>query len=171
MSFPYVVELLDTYGILRIGSSVFCFDLEDLPVIQSRRWYVGKNGYLTSSYYYMGKRRIVRFHRIVAHARPGQRVDHKNRNRTDNRKQNLRCCSLAENNRNRGLYSTNTSGVAGVSFDKQRKRWVASITYNGKKKFIGRFYNKEDAITARLNTEIHLFGEFSPSAGKVGGAV
>lgn len=164
---PYVVELLDTHGILQIGDSAFYFDLDDLSVIQSRRWYVDKNGYLTSSYYYMGRQRIVRFHRIVAHAQPGQRVDHKNRNRSDNRKQNLRCCSLSENNRNRGLYRTNTSGVAGVSFDKRRKRWVASITYNSKKIFIGRFHDKEDAITARLNAEVHLFGEFSPQWEKV----
>lgn len=162
MSASYVVELLDTFGILQIGKSMFYFDLEDLPVIQSRRWYVDKGGYLTSSYYYMGKLRIVRFHRIVTHAQPGQRVDHKNRNRADNRKQNLRCCSLSENNRNRGLYSTNTSGVTGVSFDKRRKRWAASITYNGKRIFIGRFHSKEDAIAARFNAEIHLFREFSP---------
>lgn len=156
-----MIELFDTYGILHIGRSAFFFDIEDLPVIQSRRWYVDKDGYLTSSYYYMGKLRIVRFHRIITHAQPGQRVDHKNRNRADNRKQNLRCCSSSENNRNRGLYSTNISGVAGVHFDKKRKRWVASITYNGKRIFIGRFYSKEDAIAARINIEARLFGNFS----------
>lgn len=165
-----MVELLDTYGILHIGSLNFLFDLDDLPVIENRSWYVDKDGYLTSSYYYRGSLRIVRFHRIVAHPKPGQRVDHRNKNRADNRKQNLRCCNFSENNRNRGLYSTNTSGVAGVSFDKQRKRWVASISYNGKRKFIGRFYNKEDAIAARLDAEIHLFGEFSPQWEKIGGA-
>ena len=52
--------------------------------------------------------------------------------------------------------------LAGVSFDKQRKRWVASITHNGKRIFIGRFHDKEDAVAARLNAEVHLFGEFSP---------
>lgn len=46
-----------------------------------------------------------------------------------NRKKNLRCCERSENDRNRSLYSCNTSGVAGVYFDKQRKKWVASITY------------------------------------------
>ena len=165
-----MIELLNTYGILHIGSSNFLFDLDDLPIIESRHWYVDKDGYLTSSYYYLGALRIVRFHRIVAHPKPGQRVDHRNKNRADNRKQNLRCCSFSENNRNRGLYSTNTSGIAGVSFDKCRKRWVARISYNGKRKFIGRFYNKEDAIAARLDTEIRLFGEFSPQWEKIGGA-
>lgn len=50
-----------------------------------------------------------------------------------NRKKNLRCCERSENDRNRSLYSCNTSGVAGVYFDKERKKWVASITYNHNK--------------------------------------
>lgn len=162
MDGSYTVELFQTYGVLSIGTSMFYFDLDDLSVIQSRHWYVDKNGYLTSSYYYMGQIRIIRFHRIVARAKPGEWVDHRDRSRANNRKQNLRRCNFSENNRNRGLYSTNTSGVAGVSFDKRRSRWVASITYNNKKIFIGRFHNKEDAIAARLETEIRLFGDFSP---------
>ena len=157
-----MIELLETYGILHIGISLFYIDLDDLPIIESRRWYVDKDGYLTSSYYYLGQLRIVRFHRIVAHAKPGQWVDHRDKNRANNRKQNLRCCSYSENNRNRGLYSTNTSGVAGISFDKKRNRWAASITYNSKRIFIGRFRDKEDAIIARLETEVELFGEFAP---------
>ncbi|MGO5114894.1 hypothetical protein ACTQ33_07655 [Candidatus Avoscillospira sp. LCP25S3_F1] len=157
------VKLFDTYGVLYIGVAEFFFDIEDLPIIQSRtNWYVDKGGYLTSSYYYAGIRRIVRFHRIVMHAGPDQYVDHKNRKRYDNRKNNLRCCSYAENNRNRGLRSTNSSGVIGVSFDKRRKKWTASITFNSRKIFIGRFENKEDAIMAHLKKEIELFGEFAP---------
>ena len=157
-----MVELFDTYGVLHIGLSSFLFDLDDLPIIESRSWYVDKDGYLTSSYYYLGVLRIIRFHRIVAHPKPGQRVDHKNRNRADNRKQNLRCCSFSENNRNRGLYSTNTSGVTGVVFDKKRKQWIATKMHDHKRIFICRFPNKSDAIKSSLEAEIHLFGEFAP---------
>lgn len=157
-----MVELLETYGILHIGVSAFYFDLDDLPIIESRSWYADKDGYLTSSYYYFGVLRVVRFHRIVAHPKPGQRVDHKNRNRADNRKQNLRCCNSVENNRNRGRYSTNTSGITGVTFDGKREQWIATIMYSHRRIFIGRFKNKEDAIMARLETEIHLLGEFAP---------
>ena len=74
-----MVELFDTYGVLHIGTAVFYFDLEDLVLIQSRNWYADKDGYLTSSYYYLGQLRIVRFHRVVAHAKPGQWVDHKDK--------------------------------------------------------------------------------------------
>lgn len=104
----------------------------------------------------------MRFHRIVMHAQPRQCVDHINKNRADNRKQNLRICDHSENDRNRSPYVTNTSGVTGVYFDKKRKKWVASITYNRKKVYIGRFTEKENAIMARLQKEIELYKEFAP---------
>lgn len=113
----HLIELLDTYGILRIKTTEFLFDLEDLP------------------------------------------------NKADNRKKNLRCCEHSENDRNRSLYSCNTSGVAGVYFDKERKKWVASITYNHKKVYLGRYSVKEEAILARLTKEVELYKEFSPQRG------
>ena len=156
------VELLDAYGILHIGPFPFLFDIEDAPVIQSRVWYRDKDGYLVSCYYYNGQKRFVRFHRIIMHALPGQVVDHINKNRADNRKQNLRCCDRAENIRNRGLYSTNTSGVTGVFYDNQRGKWVASITFNNKRHLLGRFETKEGAVEARIRKELELFWEFAP---------
>ena len=157
------IELLDTYGILRIKTTEFLFDLEDLPLIKGRdSWYCDKDGYLVSSYFYNGVRRFVRFHRLVMHAKPGQCVDHINKNKADNRKGNLRCCQRSENDRNRSLYITNTSGVSGVFFDRQREKWVASITYNSKKIYLGRYDAKEDAVMARLTKEIELYREFAP---------
>ena len=53
------IELLDTYGILRIKTTEFLFDLEDLPLIKGRdSWYCDKDGYLVSSYFYNGVRRF-----------------------------------------------------------------------------------------------------------------
>lgn len=143
------IEILDTHGVLQLGASEFLFDVEDLSLVQSREWYRDKDGYLVSCYFFCGRRCFTRFHRIVMHAQPNQFVDHINRNRADNRKQNLRCCDRSENMRNRSLQRTNTSGVAGVYFDKERNKWTASIT-------------KEDAILARLSKEAELFKDFAP---------
>ncbi len=41
--------------------------------------------------------------------------------------------------------STNSSGIRGVSWDKARKKWIASICVSGRQKNLGRFNNKEEA--------------------------
>lgn len=157
------VKLYDTHGVLYIDTAEFLFDLEDLPIIQSRdSWYKDKDGYLVSSYFFDDTRRFVRFHRIIMNAQPNQCVDHINKNKADNRKQNLRCCKREDNDLNRNLYVTNTSGVSGVYFDKKRNKWVASITYRRTKIYIGRFDIKEDAVRARLDKEMELYKEFAP---------
>lgn len=96
------------------------------------------------------------------HAEPGQSVDHINKDKTDNRKQNLRFCERSENNMNRTLFSNNTSGVTGVYYDKKREKWVANIVCNHRRIYIGRFDEKKDAIIARLQKEAELFKEFAP---------
>lgn len=156
------IRLFDEYGILFIDNTSFLFDIDDLHIIQSKNWYRDKDGYLVYSYYYLGKRYFVRFHRLVMNAKSEQIVDHINRNRADNRKKNLRICNHGENNRNRGVYTTNTSGTTGVHYDKKRKKWVASITYNCKRVFIGRYEFKEEAIRARNIKEIELFKNYAP---------
>ena len=156
------IEILETHGILHIDSSEFLFDLEDLFLIQSRNWRIDKDGYLVCSYYYAGKLQITRFHRLIMKAKKGQFVDHINKNRNDNRKQNLRCCEFSENDRNRGVYSTNKSGVTGVSFDSKRGMWFANISFNHRTYFLGRYKFKDDANRARLKKEIELFGDFAP---------
>jgi len=165
------IRLLSSHGVLQLAATEFFFDLEDLPLIESRSWYRDKDGYLVSCYYFNDRRRFVRFHRIVMKAKPGQFVDHINKDRADNRKCNLRCCRRAENDRNRGTYVTNTSGVTGVYFDKQRNKWVASISYNKKRTLIGRFASKEEAVRARLEKEAELFKEFAPQRALMEGLV
>ena len=159
----YNVTMFDTYGVLRLGNKEFFFDAEDLPLIQSRNWYCDKDGYLVSCYYYAGRRVFARFHRIVVGAKPNQLVDHINRNRADNRKSNLRCCDYSKNGINRCVSTTNTSGMTGVYYDKGRRKWVASITFNGRKLYLGRFSEKDDAVKARVSKERELFKEFSPN--------
>lgn len=80
-------------------------------------------------------------------------VDHINHNRSDNRIQNLRLVSHRENGKNQKKHAHNTSGYAGVSWRKQNKKWHARITVNGKKKHLGYFTNKSDAIAARRAAE------------------
>lgn len=162
------VKLFDNYGVLAVDGKEFFFDTEDLQILNSRKWYVDKDGYLASSYIYNGRRCFAMFHRIIMNAQKGQVVDHINRNRADNRKVNLRCCSKFENNLNRGRRSTNMSGVIGVHYDSKRDKWIANITYDKRRIFIGRFISKDEAVRARLRKEAELFKSFAPQANSEG---
>lgn len=89
-------------------------------------------------------------------------VDHANRDTLDNRVGNLRVCSVAENTRNHGGYSTSKTGVTGV----RRSRWgqdrfCASIQFEGKTIDLGTFNTFEEAVQARTEAELKYFGEFA----------
>ncbi|WPJ68535.1 hypothetical protein OMDBNIEC_00049 [Salmonella phage STP-SP5] len=94
----------------------------------------------------------------------GLMIDHIDRNRSNNRIENLRLVSRSGNAKNQKLPSTNTSGVIGVSFRKCDGKWIAHITNNGKFINLGIFINKEDAIKARRDAEIKY--AFHPNHGK-----
>lgn len=58
---------------------------------------------------------------------PDHDIDHLNGERADNRISNLRDVTPTENMRNKRLYKTNSSGVAGLRWSKARERWIAVI--------------------------------------------
>lgn len=90
---------------------------------------------------------------------PAKQIDHINRDRLDNRIANLREATDAENRQNMGLSVTNKSGVTGVTWDKQRKKWFAKITHNYKQIPLGRFDNIKDAENAYVEAKkrLHTF--------------
>lgn len=91
-------------------------------------------------------------------------IDHINRDRTDNRWSNLRMATVSENAFNQEIRSDNKSGVKGVSFDKRRKQWIASITVDYK--LIHRSFDKKtDAIECRRDMERRLHGDFAATKG------
>ena len=100
--------------------------------------------------------------RLVIDAKDSEVVDHINRNRLNNLKNNLRITDNLGNARNASLAKNNTSGFTGVVEDKKCNRWIAQITVNYKNKRLEIYQNKEDAIRARLQAEKQYFGEFSP---------
>ena len=84
---------------------------------------------------------------------PKNDIDHINGIKDDNRIENLRDVSRSLNARNRGVRVDNNSGVSGVSYSKERDRWVAYINVGSKQVTLGCFKTKEDAIKARVEAE------------------
>lgn len=93
---------------------------------------------------------------------PGKNeIDHRDDNGLNNRIDNLRRATHAQNGHNVGLRRNNKSGVKGVHWDAQRGRWFASITIEGKSKALGRFDDLDDAVAARRAAEADYHGAFA----------
>ncbi len=89
---------------------------------------------------------------------PEDQLDHINRNRSDNRRANLREVSHKQNGQNASKPSNNTSGHPGVSWNKRISKWVAYITHNQKKVHLGCFATIEEAVAARKAGELKYWG-------------
>ena len=91
---------------------------------------------------------------------PGGQIDHINGKGIDNRWRNLREASDLENQRNRKMPKSNTSGIQGVSWNKRRSAWRVQISINRKCKEIGVFDNIFDAAceikNAYVNNGFHV---------------
>lgn len=77
---------------------------------------------------------------------PAGEVDHINGIKTDNRIKNLRDAARELNSQNqRRAHHRNQAGLLGVTVDKARGKWLASIFHDGKKRHLGRFNSPEEA--------------------------
>jgi hypothetical protein len=93
---------------------------------------------------------------------PDGKIDHIDHDKTNNRIDNLRDVSQAENNKNASKRLDNSSGATGVCLS--GGKWRARIDVDGRRVHLGRFACIDDAVAARKNAEI-LFG-FHKNHGK-----
>lgn len=108
-------------------------DIEDIELVRSKKFYVGKNGYV-----YIDK---VLLHRHLLNEKNGI-VDHINHNKLDNRRNNLRSCDYSINGINKRC-SSNT-GYIGIS---RSKKGYFNVSIDSK--YIGVKHTLEDAIRFR----------------------
>lgn len=111
----------------------------DYSKVSKYRWYLNAGGYVQCESPYL------LLHRKILNAPKGTHVDHKNRNKLDNRRYNLRLCSRSQNSHNSPKRKNNTSGFKGVYLIPS-KRWIAKINIQGQRIFLGTFDTKEQAI-------------------------
>jgi len=95
---------------------------------------------------------------------PPALVDHINHDKADNRWANLRHVTKVENNRHNAMQTNNISGVTGVCWHKQNKKWRAFIHPDGKAIHLGSTSDKDEAIRWRKAAEVK-YG-FSPYHGQ-----
>lgn len=132
----------------------------------SRRGFVGKlaghvakNGYIQIRV--CGK--LYYAHRLAFLYMTGSMpdvCDHKNRNTTDNRWENLRQATYSESSSN--TIKKSRSGYRGVSWSSRSKKWRAKIAVNKKTIELGLFDCKHHAFCEYVLAARKHFGEFSP---------
>lgn len=86
-------------------------------------------------------------------------IDHINGDRSDNRWANLRECCSRQNKFN--MTSRSKSGVKGVYWNKEKEKWQAQLSIDGKVKFLGRFKNLDDARDVVIEARNVHHGEFA----------
>ncbi len=92
---------------------------------------------------------------------PPNTIDHIDRNRANDKIDNLRPATQSQNMANTGASPNNTSGVKGVGMCNATKRWRAQIHIGGKCINLGRYIEKSEAAKVRQLAEVKYFGEFA----------
>jgi len=109
--------------------------------------------------------RLYKAHRLawlyVTGAWPDRTVDHKDINPANNRWDNLRLATKAQQNMNQHLRKDNVSGVRGVSYDSARDKHLVQIYAGGKLVFVKKFDSFDEAVEAANAARAEAHGEFA----------
>ncbi len=139
------------------GRGVALVDNEDAALVNERRWHLGGHGYAytrrlrsdppewpkqVSMHHLILGLCSMRGHKTV--------VDHRNHDRLDNRRPNLRVTNHAGNGAHRsGLNRNNTSGFSGVHWREDKRLWCARAGGGATRACVGYFKTAEAAARAR----------------------
>lgn len=143
------------------GTSVLVDD-EDYEYLSQFKWHIQKGtGYAARIDRSVVPKRTVFMHKDVM-GNPQSTVDHIHHDRIDNRKQNLRLCTIAQNNYNsRKRKDGVTSKYKGVYLNKISNMYTSHITFKGKRIFLGNYKIQENAAYYYNEKARELFGEFA----------
>lgn len=159
------VEYREDYAVLVTskGEEILC-DNADVPFLSGYTWHVDHSSgkaYARAMTRTDGIQSHVKMHRLLLSAPEGVLVDHWNGNGLDNRRENLRLATHAQNICNSKRYSHNKSGYKGVYAEPKRGRWSAQIRVDKKLIYLGSFENVLDAARAYNEAALLHFGEFA----------
>lgn len=101
---------------------------------------------------------VVYLHVFVMGIQTGKEVDHKNGNKLDCQRHNLRFLTHSENMHNCGMRHHNTSGYIGVDYREERGKFRARLAVNGYRFHLGYFDTAIEAACAYDKEVIKRYG-------------
>ena len=140
--------------------AVTLIDNADRDLVSGFVWRLHTNGYVYADRFCWR----IALHRLIAGPRDGEKVDHANGNRLDNRASNLRIATSAQNSANRGpdrRRAGKSPKYKGVSWNQERQHWRAYVHVNGKTRSLGSFSEESAAARAYDRAAIEAWGEFA----------
>lgn len=115
-------------------------DVDDISRVDKFIWSYHSCGYAVNV-----KTKTL-LHRFILNNPKSESIDHKNHNKLDNRKQNLRICTHSKNCHNRTILN-------GCYYNKKNAKWISRIMIMGKIKCLGSYKSKNDAISVYIEAK------------------
>lgn len=122
-------------------------DTEDIERLKPYYFIKDANGYWSTCH------KNIKLHRFLMDAPEGMVVDHISHDRSDNRKCNLRVCTVGQNNLN--------NRRKGYYYNKADRKWMVICYRDGKRYYGGRYNTEEEAKEASKKLRNKIFGEFA----------
>ena len=127
---------------------------EDYELVSLYNWHLTNKGYARSQLPRKNKQQThIMLHRLIVKAKPFEIVDHINRIKTDNRRENLRIVSSFENSLNQKKQKNRSSKFKGVT--KISNGWQVSA--NGI--YVGVFQDEKKAAEKYDEIILNYFGD------------
>ena len=142
------------------GGPFAIVDAADYDELSKYRWYARHTP--TACYAVTRhKGKFIQMHRLITDAPRHLVVDHIDRNGLNNTRKNLRLCTVKQNRYNCSSRKRCSSKYKGVSWNAEKRKFCAKITYEGKVHHLGCFTDEKEAARAYDKQARVLFGEFA----------
>lgn len=130
---------------------------EDYKWTCKEKWFVNSSGYATNGSLYL--------HQVIMPKVRGKETEHKDGDKLNNQRSNLRYATRSQNHANRRKVDRNIgSRFKGVRFKKdtfRNKPWTAMVGKDHKVYRLGHFKTEEEAALAYNKKALELYGEFA----------
>jgi len=146
------------YRVIPLSNGSYAYvDAADYEWLSQWAWNVVGGGYAARN----DNGKTVLMHRQILRPPRGKFVDHKDGNRANNCRSNLRVCTRKENMRNLRKQNGSVSRFKGVTYCKRMDKWFGRCWYEGGDHYLGSFDDEVEAARAYDRRAVEMLGEFA----------